>query len=86
MFLKRYNSFQNKYDMKDTYNFAPRHLIFKLQQEAFKFSYICVSWGSPKTGMERIFLQLENQECQLFAIETIEVNIQHSFLLTYFFL
>ena len=32
------------------------------------------------------FLQLENQDCQFFAIETIEVNIQHPFLLTYFFL
>ena len=55
LFLKCYNSFQNKYDMKDTYNFAPRHLIFKLQQEAFKFNYTCVSWSSPKTGKERIF-------------------------------
>ena len=31
--LKRHNSFQNKNDRQDTYNFAPRFLIFKLQEE-----------------------------------------------------
>ena len=31
--------------------FAPRRLIFKLQQEFLKFNDICVSWRSPKTDM-----------------------------------
>ena len=35
--LKRHNFFQNKNKAKTTYSFAPRPLIFKLQQELFKF-------------------------------------------------
>ena len=31
--LKRHNSFQNKNNRKALHNFAPRPLIFKLQQE-----------------------------------------------------
>ena len=31
--------------------FAPRRLIFKLQQEFLKFNDIYVSWRSPKTDM-----------------------------------
>ena len=31
--LKRHNFFQNKSNRKATYSFAPRLLIFKLQQE-----------------------------------------------------
>ena len=31
--------------------FAPRPLIFKLQQEVFNFNDICVSWSSPKTDL-----------------------------------
>ena len=46
--LKRHNSFQNQNNGKATHNFAPRRLIFKLQQEVLKFNDICVSWGSPK--------------------------------------
>ena len=40
--------------------FAPRPLIFKLQQEVLKFNDICVSWSSPKTDLETNFLNLEN--------------------------
>ena len=46
--LKRHNSFQNENNRKATYSFAPRPLIFKLQQEVLKFNDICVSWRSPK--------------------------------------
>ena len=43
-------------------------LIFKLQQQVLnsvilndiKFNDICVSWGSPKTDLEKTFLYLEN--------------------------
>ena len=35
--LKRYNSFQNENNRKATHSFAPRRLIFKLQQEVLKF-------------------------------------------------
>ena len=31
--LKRHNSFQNQNNRKATHSFAPRPLIFKLQQE-----------------------------------------------------
>ena len=46
--LKRHNFFQNENKRKPTYGFAPRPLIFKLQQEILKFNDICVSWSSPK--------------------------------------
>ena len=39
--LKRHNkSFQNKNNRKATHSFAPRPLIFKLQQKAWKFNDI----------------------------------------------
>ena len=54
--LKRHNSFQNKNNRKATHSFAPRPLIFKLQQEVLKFSDICMGWSSPKTDLEANFL------------------------------
>ena len=54
LILKRYNSFQNKNNRKATLSFAPRPLIFKLQQEVLKFNGICVSWSTPKTDLETI--------------------------------
>ena len=59
--LKRHNFFQNKNNGKATHSFAPRPLIFKLQQEVLKFNDICVSWSSPKTDLVIDFLNLENQ-------------------------
>ena len=56
--LKRHNSFQNKSNRKATRSFARKPLIFKLQQELWKFHDICVSWRSPKTGLETNFLNL----------------------------
>ena len=41
--LYRHNSFQN--NRKATYSFAPRRLVFKLQQEGLKFNNIFVSWS-----------------------------------------
>ena len=35
--LKRHNPFQNKNNRKVTQSFAPRPLVFKLQQEVLKF-------------------------------------------------
>ena len=49
--LKRYDSFQNQNNRKATHGFAPRRLIFKLQQEVLKFNDICVSWSSPKSDL-----------------------------------
>ena len=40
--LKRHKSFQNENNRKPTHSFAPRLLIFKLQQEVLKFNEICV--------------------------------------------
>ena len=59
--LKRHNSFQNKNNTKATHSFAPRPLIFKLQQEVLKFNDICVNWSSPKTDLVTNFLYLENR-------------------------
>ena len=59
--LKRHNSFQNKNNWKNVQSFIPRPLIFKLQLKGWKFNYICVTWGSPKTGLEKNFLNLESQ-------------------------
>ena len=42
------NLFQNQNNRKDTHIFAPRRLIFKLQEEVLKFNDICVSWRPPK--------------------------------------
>ena len=41
--LERHNSFQNKSNRKGTHTFAPRILIFKLQQEVLKLNDFCVS-------------------------------------------
>ena len=41
--LKRHNCFQNENTRKATLSFAPRPLIFKLQQEVLKFNDIFVS-------------------------------------------
>ena len=49
---KPHKSFQNKNNRKATYSFAPRPLIFKLQQQVWKSNDICVSWSSPKTYPE----------------------------------
>ena len=59
--LKRHISFQNLNNRKATHSFAPRPLIFKLQQEVLKFNDICVSWSSPKTDLVTNFLNLENR-------------------------
>ena len=58
--LKRHNSFQNVNNRKVTHSFAPRPLIFKLQQEVLKFSNIWTRWSSAKTNLETNFLSLES--------------------------
>ena len=58
--LKRLLPFKIKVRKKQ-HSFAPRPLIFKLQQEVTKFNDTCVSWSSPKTDLETNFLNLENQ-------------------------
>ena len=50
---------------KATHSFAPRPLIFKLQQEVLKFNDICVSWSSPKTDLVTNFLNLENRSFEI---------------------
>ena len=55
-------------------SFAPRPLIFKLQQEVLKFNDICMSWSSPETDwMETNFVnfrKLKFWECPFFSIVT----------------
>ena len=59
--LKGHKSFQNQNNKKLTHSFAPRPLIFKLQQEVLKFNGNFVSWSSPETDLETNFLNLENR-------------------------
>ena len=56
--LKSRNFFQNENNRKATHSFAPRSLIFKLQQDVWEFNDINVSWSSPKNwpGDERFIL------------------------------
>ena len=53
--LKRHNSFQNYNNGKATQSFAPRPLIFNLQQEVLKFNDMCMSCSSPKRTWWQIF-------------------------------
>ena len=57
--LRRHNSFQNYNNRIATHSFAARPVIFNLQQEVLKLSYICVSWSSAKTDLVTIFFKLE---------------------------
>ena len=54
--LKRCNYFKNLSNRKATHSFAPRPVIFKLQQ-VLKFNDICVSWSSLKNDLVTIFLK-----------------------------
>ena len=67
--LKRHNSFQNYNNTKAIHSFAPRTLVFTLQQKGWKFSNICVSWSFPKTDLVTNFLNLKNQ-----SFETINFS------------
>ena len=53
--LKCHNSFQNENNRKATHSFAPRPLIFRLQQEVLKFNDIFVSWSTLKLTWWQIF-------------------------------
>ena len=59
--FKRHNFLQNKNNRKATHSFAPRRLIFKLQQEVLKYNNIGASWSSLKTDLETNFLNLKNR-------------------------
>ena len=41
--LKHHNAFQNQNNRKAMHRFAPRRLIFKLEQEVLKLNDICMS-------------------------------------------
>ena len=59
--LKHCNSIKNKNSRKATHSFAPRLLIFKLQQEVWKFNDTYLSWSFPETDQETSFLNLKNR-------------------------
>ena len=62
--LKRDNSFQNLNNRKVTHSFAPRPLIFKLQQEVWKFNDVYMSWSSSKIDLQTNFSNLENRNVE----------------------
>ena len=72
MTLKCHNSIQNQNNRKATLSFAPRTLIFKLQQEVLKFNDICMSWSSPKTDLMTNFLNPENRSFENISIVTFK--------------
>ena len=53
--LYRHNSFQNQNNKKATHSFAPRRLVFKLQQEGLKFNNIFVSWSFQTKQGDKFF-------------------------------
>ena len=57
--LKRHNFFQIENNEKATHSFAPRPLIFKVEQEVLKSNDISMSWSSPKLIWRQI-LNLED--------------------------
>ena len=59
--LKRHNSIQSSKNRKATQSFAPRPLVFKLQQEVLTVNDMCVSWSSPKTELVTNILNPDNQ-------------------------
>ena len=54
----KHNFFQNENNKKST-SFAPRLLIFKLQQEVLKFQWYLPELELPKTDMVTNFSNLE---------------------------
>ena len=72
--LKDHSSFQNENNRKATYAFAPKTLIFKLQQKVLKSYDVYVSWNSPKTDPEVNFLNLQNRSLEkvCFSIVTFK--------------
>ena len=53
----KHNYFQNENNRKATHSFAPRPLIFKLQQEVLNLNDTCMSRSSPKTDLETNFFK-----------------------------
>ena len=53
--LYRHNSFQNQNNKKATHSFAPRRLVFKLQQEGLKFNNVFVSWSFQTKQGDKFF-------------------------------
>ena len=62
--LKRHNSFQNYNNRTTIHSFAPRPLIFKLQQEFLKLNDIRASWSSPNTDLVANLLNSENRSIE----------------------
>ena len=56
--LKPHNFFQTENIRKATHIFAPKDLIFKFQQEVWRFYDIYMSWSFPKTDLETVLLNL----------------------------
>ena len=70
--LKRLNPIQNWNNSKAAHSFAPRYLIFELQQEVLKLNDICVSWSSLKTDLVTNFLNLKNRSFENVSIVTFK--------------
>ena len=61
--LKRHDSFQNQNNRKANHDFAPKPLIFRLEQKVLKLN-ICVILSFPKSDLEANFINLENRSIE----------------------
>ena len=52
--------FKFKKDREIRHSFAPRPLLYKLQQNVLNFHSFCVSWSSPNIDLGTCFLDFEN--------------------------
>ena len=85
--LKRHNSSQNKNERKTTQSFTLRPLIFKLQQEVWKFNDISWVLELPKNwSWEKLFKLQKSKFWQRHSIVTFKKIFDISLLfLLYFF-
>ena len=84
---KRHDFFQNQNNRKATHTFAPKPLIFKLQQEFLKFNDIYVNWSSCWSSwymrdLVTRFEKLKNRSFEKYISEYLTLL----YLMTYIFL
>ena len=72
--------------IEKSHSFAPRTLVFKLQQELLKFNDICVNWSYPKTHLVTNFLNPQNRSFENVSIVTSSKCLTFLHLITYLFL
>ena len=81
--------FKIKNNRKNTHNFAPRPLIYKLQKKVWKFNHICVSWSSRKNWPGDKMFKLKKWKFwvrHFFSIVPLSKYLTFLYWITYLFL